>query len=141
MCKGRASLALACISARLLNILKYVIISVIYGYLLTVIYLKKFRAATAIGDFASITLTEHRDIVVVGKALDVRSRNFLGDSFMPLLHWLWLDRKPWVILLGVHYSKRIHHRPEPDELDDRVALALVLENSDLPGVRNTVKTG
>ena len=42
--------------------------------------------------------------------------------------------------LGINYSKRVHLRPEPDELDDRMALALVLEIADLPGVRNTVKT-
>ena len=71
--RGRASLAPACISARLLNIVKYVIISVIYGYLVTVIYLMEFRADTAVSDFACITLTEHRDIFFVGKALDVSS--------------------------------------------------------------------
>ena len=59
----------------------------------------KFRADTAIGDFARITLTEHRDIFVVGKALNVRSRNSLGDRLVFKLHWL--NRKPWVILLGV----------------------------------------
>ena len=63
--------------------MKYVIISIIYGYLATVIYLMKFRADTAISEFARITLTEHRDIFVVGKALDVRSRNSLGDRLMP----------------------------------------------------------
>ena len=75
----------------------------------------------------------------MSEALDVRSRNSLGDRLVPELHWL--DRKPWVILLGVHYSKRVHLRPEPDELDDRMALALVLEIADLSGVDNTVKTG
>ena len=123
----------------MLNIVKFVIISVIYGYLVTVIYLIKFLADTAIGDFARITLKEYRNIVVVGKALDVRSQNSLGDRLMPELNWL--DRKPWVILLGVHYSKRVHLWLEPDELDDRVALALVLEIADLPGVGNTMKTG
>ena len=81
--RSRASLAPACISARLLNIVKYVIIFVIYGYLVTVIYLLMFRANTAIGDFARITLTEHCDIVVEGKALDVCSRNSFDDRLVP----------------------------------------------------------
>ena len=119
--------------------MKFVIISVIYGYLVTVIYLIKFLADTAIGDFARITLKEYRNIVVVGKALDVRSQNSLGDRLMPELNWL--DRKPWVILLGVHDSEQVHVRPESDELDDRMVLALVLEIADFPGVCNTVKTG
>ena len=118
--------------------MKYIIISVIYCYLATVIYLKKFRADTAISDFARITLTKHRDIFVVGKALDVCSQNSLGDRLVPELHWL--DRKPWIILLGIHYSKRVHFRPEPDKLDYRMALALVLEIADLPGVSNILKT-
>ena len=119
--------------------MKYDIIFVIYRYLVTVIYLIKFRADTAIGDFARITLTEHRDIFVVSKALNFGSRNSLVDCLVFELHWL--DRKPWVILLGVHYSERVHLRPEPDKLDDLMALALVLEIAHLPGVRNTVKTG
>ena len=83
MGRGRASLAPVCISARLGNIVKYVIISVIYGYLATDIYLMKFRADPAISDFARITLTEHRDIFFVGKALNVCSRNSLGDRLVP----------------------------------------------------------
>ena len=89
--------------------------------------------------FAPITLTEHRDIFVVSKALNVCSRNSLGDRLVPGLHWL--DRTRWVILLGVYYSKRVHFWPKPDELDDLVAHALVFEIADLLGVRNTMTTG
>ena len=81
--RGRASLAPACISAMLGIIVKYVFNTVIYGYLVIVIYLMKFRAYTVIDDFARITLTEHCDIFFVSKALDVRSRNSLGDCPVP----------------------------------------------------------
>ena len=63
--------------------MNYVIIFVIYGYSFTVINLMKFRTHLAIGDFARITIMEHRYIFFSGKALDVRSRNSLGDLLMP----------------------------------------------------------
>ena len=78
MGRGLASCAPACIFAKLRNIVKYFIISVIYNYLVTVINLIKFWADTAIGDFARTIITEHRDIVLMGKALDIRLRNFLA---------------------------------------------------------------
>ena len=102
-------------------------------------YLMEFGSDTAVCDFTRIAFTEHCDVIFVSKALNVRSRNSLGDRLVPELHWL--DRKPRVILFGVHYSERVHFRPESDELDDRMALALFLQIADLSGVDHTVKTG
>ena len=82
----------------------------------------KLRADTAIGDFARITLTEHRDIVVVGKALDVFSLNSLGDRLVPELNLL--DQKPWVMLLGVNESKRVHLRLESNKRLDNTCTRL-----------------
>ena len=43
----------------------------------------KFRADMAVGNFARITFTKHRDIAVVGEGLAVRWRHSLGDRLRP----------------------------------------------------------
>ena len=107
--------------------------SVIYGEK----YLMEFRADAAVGHFASLALTEHGDIFIVGEVLNVGSRHSLGDCLMPELHWI-EQRKPWVVLLRFHYLERVHLRSESNKLDDRIALALVLEISDFSSVQLSI---
>ena len=54
-------------SIKLLKIVKYVNVSIIFANN----YLIKLKDNTAIGDFARVSFTKHRDIVVVDKALDI----------------------------------------------------------------------
>ena len=94
-------------------------------------YLMRFRADAAVGHFARLALTEHGDIVVVGEVLDVGSRHSFGYRFMLEVYCI-KKRKAWVVLHCLHYLEGIHLRSESNKLDDRIALALVLEITDSP---------
>ena len=85
----------------------------------------EFGSDTEVFNFVRIDFTEHCDVIVVIEALNVRSRNSFGDRLVPEQHRL--NRKPRVIVLRIYYSKLVHLRPESDELDDRMALALFLK--------------
>ena len=100
-------------------------------------YLMEFRADAEVGHFASLALTEHGDIFLVGEVFNVGSRQSLGDRLMLELHWI-EQRKPWVVLICLHYLEGIHLRSESNKLDDRIALALVLEISDFSSVELSI---
>ena len=97
----------------------------------------EFRTDAAIDHVGQGSTIVHAHVIFVLKALDLGARHALCYSLVPHIHrvvhsWDWLG--------CVAHGERVHIRAQADDLDDRIALGLVLEVAHLSGVKISIST-
>ena len=93
----------------------------------------EFGANAAINHIGLIPTIVHAHVIFVLEALNLCARNTLRHRLVPTIYLIVYSRD-W--LVRVAHGERVHFRTQTDELDDRIALGLVLEVSNLFGVEN-----
>ena len=91
----------------------------------------KFRADAAIDHVGQGSTIVHAHVILVLKALDLGARHTLRHRLVTYVHRV---IHPWDRLGSVAHGERVHFRAQADELDDRIALVLVLEVAHFSGV-------
>ena len=91
----------------------------------------EFRAVAAIDYVCQGSTIVHAQVIFVLEALDLGPRHTLCHSLVPHIHRV-VDS--WDGLGCVAHGERVHLRAQTDELDDRIALGLVLEIAHFSGV-------
>ena len=91
----------------------------------------EFRADAAIDHVNQGSTIVHLYVILVIEALDLGARNTLCHRLVPHIHLL---VHPWDKHGCVEDGKRVHFRAQVDELDDRISLGLVLEETNFSSV-------
>ena len=91
----------------------------------------KFRADGAIDHVCQGSTILHALVILVLEALNLGPRHTFCHRLVPHIHRV---VHSWDGLGCVAHGLRVHFRAQTDELDDRIALGLVLEVAHFSGV-------
>ena len=91
----------------------------------------KIRADAAIDHVNQSSTSVHAHVILVLEALDLRPRHAICHSLVPHIHRV---VHSWDGLGCVAHGEQVHLRAQANELDDQIALGLVLEVAHFSGV-------
>ena len=91
----------------------------------------KFRANAAMNHVGQGSTIVHAHVILVLEAFYLGPCHIFCHRLMPNIH---LVVNSWDRLGCVAHGERVHFRAQADELDDRIALGLVLEVAHLSAV-------